>query len=326
MVMDDPILSLDDDHREAWSANILKPALATTQVVVATHQRQFLNNCKNDFHPGRLVELNPRTRSKQVTYRPGDRLDRAEELLVTATTSVPNELRKYREDLVITLDAYSPTAFFNQHNLRHSLDTYLALTTPHPLAFANQAKIGKRLREEKVTRVLDPGSHSLTEADVTESMMRDCLAELRELDVTFKNELQRLEDERLRALKSRTLPLVAAPTVPAGLVTAVVIPFERLKVGEDAASWADPVRLKLIGAAAAQTHGCVVDLSNEPTESDFPAGGAVLVASETLCPVARPGQWALLSDEAGDGDLAAVLDVAGNRYLRGVVGGRLLVP
>ena len=244
VVMDDPILSLDDDHREAWSANILKPALATTQVVVATHQRQFLNNCKNDFHPGRLVELNPRTRSKQVTYRPGDRLDRAEELLATATTSVPNELRKYREDLIITLDAYSPTAFFNQHNLRHSLDTYLALAAPHPLASANQAKIGKRVREEKVTRVLDPGSHSLTEADVTESMMRDCLAELRELDVTFKNELQRLEDERLRALKSRTLPLVTAPTAPVGLVTAVVIPFERLKVGEDAASWADPVRVK----------------------------------------------------------------------------------
>jgi hypothetical protein len=43
VVMDDPILSLDDDHREAWSANILKPALATTQAVVATHQRQFLN-------------------------------------------------------------------------------------------------------------------------------------------------------------------------------------------------------------------------------------------------------------------------------------------
>jgi energy-coupling factor transporter ATP-binding protein EcfA2 len=316
VVMDDPILSLDDDHREAWSANILKPALATTQVVVATHQRQFLNNCKTDFHPGRLVELNPRTRSKQVTYRPGDRLDRAEELLAVATTSVPNELRKYREDLVITLDAYSPTAFFNPHNLRHSLDQYLGLVAPHPLASANQAKIGKRVREEKVTRVLDPGSHSLTEADVTEPMIRDCLAELRELDVTFKNELERLEAERLRVLKSRSLPLLATPAVPSGPAPAAVIPFDRLRVGEEAAAWAEPVRLRIIGSAAAQTHGCVVDLAEEPSESDFPAGGAILVSSDTLCPVARPGQWALLSDEAGDGDLVAVLDLAGNRYLR----------
>jgi energy-coupling factor transporter ATP-binding protein EcfA2 len=316
VVMDDPILSLDDDHREAWSANILKPALVTTQVVVATHQRQFLNNCKSDFHPGRLVELNPRTRSEQVTYRPGDRLDRAEELLSTATMSVPNELRKYREDLIITLDAYSPTAFFNPSKLRHSLDTYLGLTAPHPLASANQAKIGKRVREEKVTRVLDPGSHSMTEADVTEPMIRDCLTELRELDITFRNELDRLEAERLRVLRNRTLPLPPTLAVSSGLVPAIVIPIDRLQVGDDAAAWATPVRLRIIGTAAAQTHGCVVDLVEEPFESDFPAGGAVLVSSETLCPIARPGQWVLLSDGADDGDLVAVLDHVGNRYLR----------
>src|SRR5262249_18622256 len=49
VLMDDPILSLDDDHRESWSGNILRPKLEALQIILATHQRQFLNNCRYDF-------------------------------------------------------------------------------------------------------------------------------------------------------------------------------------------------------------------------------------------------------------------------------------
>jgi hypothetical protein len=320
VIMDDPILSLDDDHREAWSANLLRPALATTQVIVATHQRQFLNNCRGDFQPGRLVELNPRTRSRQVTWRPGDRLDRAEQLLAGAWTSAPNEMRKYREDLLITLDAYSPAAFFNVANLRLSLDGYAGLQPPNPLAGGNQDKITRRLREEKVGRVLDPGSHALTEADVTEPMVAECLQILRELDQTFRNELERLEALRLRDLRSRAIPAAAPPpsAAPTSASNPTLIPAESLRTVEGAA-WSSPIRLPVIGAAAAQTRGCVVDMAELPLEAEFPAGGTVLVAGNTLDPIARAGQWALLADpgeEPCDQDLVAVIDRAGNHYLR----------
>ena len=138
IIMDDPILSLDDDHREAWAANLLHPELKKTQVILATHQRQFLLNCRADFQPGRLIELNPRRRTQQITWRPGDRLERAERLRESDWTSAPNELRKYREGLLITLDAYSPTPFFNSANLWQSLQAYGGLVAPNPLASSNQ--------------------------------------------------------------------------------------------------------------------------------------------------------------------------------------------
>ena len=49
IVMDDPILSLDEEHRERWSVHILRPMLSTLQVLVATHQRQFLRHCAKRF-------------------------------------------------------------------------------------------------------------------------------------------------------------------------------------------------------------------------------------------------------------------------------------
>ncbi|WP_157369253.1 AAA family ATPase [Zavarzinella formosa] len=312
VVMDDPILSLDDDHREAWSANILSPIMGTTQMIVATHQRQFLTNCKQDFRAGRLVELNPRTRAKRISKRPGDRLERAEEMLATAFTSVPTELRKYREDLLITLDAYSPTSFFDQKNLSGSLAEYLDFQAPHPLASPNQEKIGVRLKGDKVLRVLDAGSHSRTEPNVTEPMVRECLAEMRHLDGIVLSEIERLEAERVRLLRARSLamPAAAPATNPAA------DPPDRLDIGDQGAAWSGPIRLKIIGSAAAQTRGCVVDMAIAPTDSEFGEGSAVLVADSTLCPIARPGQWALLSGEAGNGDLVAAVDVYRNRYLR----------
>ena len=135
IIMDDPILSLDDDHREAWAANLLHPELKKTQVILATHQRQFLLNCRADFQPGRLIELNPRRRTQQITWRPGDRLERAERLRESDWTSAPNELRKYREGLLITLDAYSPMPFFNSADFgSHFKLTEALLLRIHSLA------------------------------------------------------------------------------------------------------------------------------------------------------------------------------------------------
>lgn len=322
VVMDDPILSLDENHREAWSANVLRPCLSSTQVILATHQRQFLNNCRSDFHPGRLVELNPRTRSRRITWRPGDRLANAERMVEVDWNSAPVELRKYREELLITLDTYSPVSFFMQRQLKDSLERYAAFSPPHPLSGAN-AKIAGRLRDEKVARVLDPGSHAMTEADVTEPMVRVCLGELLEVDVLLRKELDRLEDLRLRELRSKSIP--ARPALDAIVETPpahpAIIPAELLRIGEDAAAWRDDQALKIIGMAAAQTRGCVVDMAELPRDARFPPGGAVLVAADGLAPLARSGQWVLLADPSvrvGDGDYAAVIDQGGNHFLRRV--------
>ena len=92
-----------------------------------------------------------------------------------------------------------------------------------------------------------------------------------------------------------------------------------MRIGEVPASWDSPILFEVIGAAAAQTRGCVVDLNEDVRIIEFPSGTAVLVAGETLMPVARPGQWALLADEVtiiNEGDLVAVADRYKNHYLR----------
>ena len=52
---------------------------------------------------------------------------------------------------------------------------------------------------------------------------------------------------------------------------------------------------------------------------EFPSGGAVYVAGDTLSPIARSGQWALLADagdEPHDGHLVALCTTDGDNYLR----------
>lgn len=322
VLMDDPILSLDDNHRESWSANVLRPVLQKSQVILATHQRQFLNNCRTDFSPGRIVELNPRASgSGRLTWRPGDRLDRADQLLKEGSTSAVLEMRKYLEDLLITLDAYSPVPFVNRHKPSESLEKYAQLKPPNPLAGSTQEKLCNRLRSSRILQVLNAGAHAATEADVSDQMAGDCLEELRTLDALFRRELERLEDQRLRELRGKMLAQFE-PEKPAETPAPVAArPALKLRIGDEAASWPARTRINVIGTAAAQTRGCVIDRAEVPVPGLFQAGLAVLVGGDALAPLVLPGQWALLAEESEgieDGDYAAVLDNQGKRYLRRV--------
>jgi energy-coupling factor transporter ATP-binding protein EcfA2 len=326
VVMDDPILSLDDDHREAWSANILRPVIAVKQMVVATHQREFLNNCRTDFHLGRLVELNPRHATDQITYRSGDRLARAEKLVETAYTSAPNEMRKFREEVLSTLSAYSPTPFFSTKDFAGSLELYEAIIAPHPLAHENQKKIVTRLREPRVVRVLDAGSHAPTEAAVSCAMVQACLDALRDVSKAFQHEIERLDGLRLWEIRGRSIGStspIATDNILRGTDAGApaTIPSDILRVGQGTKQWDDPVELTLIGYAAAKSRGCVVTLAEDPEQLSLPPGVAVLIASDVLSPTLPVGGWALLGDEVAairDGDLVAAIDQADCKYLRRV--------
>ncbi|MEW6250863.1 MAG: AAA family ATPase [Planctomycetota bacterium] len=303
VVLDDPILSLDEDHRESWSANVLKPWVDDLQVILATHQRQYLNHRRHDFDSGRVVELNPRSRAGRMTWRPGDRLERAAEELERAPTNAPPELRKYREELLITLDAYSPQPFFDPDDLAQSLQRYRQFSSPHPLASSAQRRLAEKLAKPEVTQVLDPGSHAPTEADVTAPVIQQCLDVLRTCDTTFHEELKRLERLRTHELRRASIPASATP-------------FRGALPG---ASWTRPITLRLLGRAAARPDSLTIIAEEETSLSALLPGCAVLVAADTLDPVARPGQWVLLAEEdspVADGDLAAISTDNAGRLLR----------
>ncbi len=305
LVMDDPILSLDEDHRERWSSDILCPILPSIQVVLATHQADFLKNCRQEFSADRIVHLNPRDRKQRISWQPGDRLRRAQRQLSTDHLVAAMSLRKFREDLLISLDAYSPVAFFDPHDLKGSLDAYARLASPNPLAGSAQRKIVHALQEQTVARVLDPAVHSLTEAAVTKPMVEDCLRRLLSCEIQISKEFGRLERMRKRAMRGSRIP-------------AAIVPFARLN---DRATWPKHLGIPFIGAAAARSTPWTVEIGEEGHMLWISPGAAVLVAGDVLNPVAWYGQWALLAPEEivpNDGDLVAAEGSDGNRYLRRV--------
>lgn len=308
-IMDDPILSLDDSHRESWTRKILKPWMCKKQFIVATHQAHYLNNCKGQFIDGVVVELNPRLRENRLTCRPGKRLDKAEEEIERAYKNAPTEMRKYREDVLATLDAYSAVPFFDRGNLKDTLNRYKKFSKPNPLASDAQLTIIKVLSDESVTTVLDPGSHAPTEADVTLAMVKDCHRKLRKCESKIEKEIERLERIRLHSQK------VSA-------ISSSLILFDNLP---DQSNWGAPVSLEVIGKAAAKGELWEVDVSEDASAiAQIDAGDAILVASDTLDPVAKLGQWVLLAPDDGcfkDGDLVAACcanngEKETNRFLR----------
>jgi recombinational DNA repair ATPase RecF len=303
ILMDDPILSLDEDHRERWSRHLLRPHLSGLQVVLATHQKLFLDRCREQFSADRVVELNPKVPGRRVSWHPGDRLRRAAKQLENDWRCAPQTMRKFREDALITFSAYSPEPFYDKDNLKGNLTKYAGFGPPHPLASKTQRAIVEFLRDPIVGQVLDPGSHALTEGDVTKPMAEDCLVELKKCEKKITSERNRLERRRKHALQGSMIP-------------ASVTEFPQLSAS---VTWNSDIGLSLIGAAAARSAPWTVDVSDDGDFIVLSPGVAVLVTADTMDPVARRGQWALLAAEdvlPDDGDLVAVSGADKNRYLR----------
>jgi SOS-response transcriptional repressor LexA len=214
-------------------------------------------------------------------------------------------MRLYREEILVSLDAYSPTEFFDPGDLAGSFSRYAKLKDPHPLAGHAQGKLVACLEHPRVAKVLDPASHHMTESDVTQPMAEDCLLEMRRCEGQVRNELDRLDKLRVRSLRDAT-------------IAASIVPFPTLS---DQVVWPDPINVPVIGLAAAKSTGWSVEFQDDQLAMQFPSGAAVAASSQALEPVARFGQWILLADEMTiphDGDIVAARDSDGNCYLRRV--------
>lgn len=305
ILMDDPILSLDDDHRNIWVDEILRPYLCQLQIILATHQGQFKYDCDCHFIQHSVTELNPRDYRRRITWHSGKLLDRAINAFSNDWRTVPNILRQYVEEYLVTLDAYNPyNTIINdplQMSINSAITSYSTLQPPNPLAGKAQIAIVGKLTDINVSRVINPGSHYITSAQLTSSVVNECLSRLVKWKGSFNQEIKRLNDERRRRLRGLQ-------------ITSSLIDFPRIE-----ANWSDPLGLLLIGQVAAKAEHSVVELAIQPKEIKISSGCAVLVSSDTLDPVARPGQWVLLEEignDPQDGDLVALTDSNGNRYLR----------
>lgn len=303
VVMDDPILSLDDDHRESWSSDILKPRMEDFQFIIATHQQHFLENCREDFSGQQVHVLNKRRWPKRISWQPGSRLAQARELFDHNPSEVPNLLRKYCESIIATLEVYANAPFDPKGQLGNAITAYQAIPPREQLGKGTNKEIGAILLGSKVTRVLNPASHARTSPNVSEAMIRECLTQLSDCDELYKKELRRLEQTYLRSRRKCTIQTAT--------LSFVTLPPN--------ASWNEHVEIQCFGTTAAKHAAWEVDFTEDVTSRLVAPGSGVLVTDDSIEPVARPGQWVLLSQEddiGSAGDIIVAKCSNGDHLLR----------
>jgi energy-coupling factor transporter ATP-binding protein EcfA2/SOS-response transcriptional repressor LexA len=307
VIFDDPFLSLDDEHREGWSDNILMQVIdGGTQVILATHQQQYLKNCGNAFRNDIIRKLNHRDEGRRISWQPGDLLERADTALQSEWSDVPNMLRRYSEQVLLTLQVYSPDVFFSPHNLTKSIERYRELPPSNPLVTQRQKQIGAGLEKNEVQRVLDPGSHAMTEADLTKPMVRVCFECLKkEVDGPFRREIEHFEI--LRASQRRS-SVIESKTMAYGNIGGTSVMHGELTV-------------EVLGRAAARPEGWEISEGIMPMAVRIQVGAVVFVSGESIDPVARHRQYVLLSPVETmpeEGDLVVTQTADGKRLLRRV--------
>ncbi len=302
VLFDDPILSLDEDHRERWSHRIVNPIMKDRQIILATHQELFIKNCSEDFVGESIIRLNPRTRKKRLLVEPGYLIERAEYWLDYNWEFANDLLYQYVEYLLETLDSYSPVAFFNKDRLKDSFEAYKNLPASNPLNSKKKSTIVNALTKcfkENVFRK----RHLSTGHQVTEAMNKDAYEKLKTLDEgAFRTELGRLKDLRAKELRGNVIKgSVGKANV------ALNIKFN------------DVSNISIIGRAAARNESWVIDEAEQETNAFIQNFACVHVTGHTLDPVAKCGQCVLLSDSddmLSDGDLVVGESSEQEKYLR----------
>jgi len=299
VLFDDPILSLDEDHRERWAHRIINPIMKNKQTILATHQVLFLKNCSEDFVGESIIRLNPRTRRKRLSVEPGYLIERAKYWLDHNWEFANDLLYQYVEYLLETLDSYSPYAFFNKDNLKDSFEAYKNLPDGNPLYSRKRSTIVNALTKCFTENVFRK-RHLSTSHEVTEAMNKDAYEKLKTLDEgAFRIELGRLKVLRAKELRGNVIETT--------LSNITTLTFN------------ESLQLKNIGRAAARLKSWVIDEAEQETKQAIQNFACVHVTGHTFDPVARFGQCILLSDSddmPDDGDLVVGESSEQKKYLR----------
>lgn len=164
---------------------------------------------------------------------------------------------------------------------------YESLRGPNPLASPQKDNLCKALAMNEIARVLDPGSHSLTEDDLTKPMVTKCLELIKKhIEGNLNSELVRLKDLRKRKKSGKIIDAATSKTTS--------FTFNETKI------------INQIGRAAARPDSWVVDEAEQEATAAIQNFACVHVTGNTFDPVARCGQCILLSgldDVPEEGDL-----------------------
>lgn len=300
LLLDDPALSLDDEHKSRFVQHLIGPLLDQNQVLVGTHYRDFYERAKLTFVGEECWELVPRrTVRDAVSFETGDLLARLERLLSGPPSrlrdAAPN-LRRWIESALASLSGDCPEPFVVYNNIPQSIDNYAAITDPRVVT-PERGRIVSALRSPEVQWVRNPVAHT---GHRTPQEIEDALSCLKECDKDVQTELVRFKELSLRAADARALPAVVE-VAPLTMRNALA-----------------PATVKIVTQAAAARDGMAIAL-DEHAVAQIAECPLALMKLDTLQPVARVGQYLILDAEErepGNKDLVVAETGPDERYAR----------
>ncbi|MBE3143763.1 MAG: hypothetical protein IMZ61_07560, partial [Planctomycetes bacterium] len=88
LVLDDPALSMDDQHKARFITHLVVPRAQEEQVLLGTHYEKFFDDAKSRVPHATVKRLTPRRGpSSAVAFEPGQWLDRVDESLTKASSN-----------------------------------------------------------------------------------------------------------------------------------------------------------------------------------------------------------------------------------------------
>ena len=157
LILDDPALSLDDEHKARFVDCLVQPMLDTDQVIAATHYESFFKIAEPVFKTFRCLQMPPRrTAQDHVTFVPADLLQRLEASIGSNNGSWREHglnLRRWAERTLRTLSGFCPEPFFIWNNIQGSVDAYDRILDPR-IATDRRDRVVDDLRSPTFNRIM----------------------------------------------------------------------------------------------------------------------------------------------------------------------------
>lgn len=302
IVLDDPALSLDDEHKRRFVDHLVEPQVKNGQVVLGTHYESFFKDSEHIFAKSKSLRMIPRRIAKdEVLFEAGDLLLRVEKALGEQSdnwSEVGGNLRIWIERILATMSAYCPQPFFVAGNYKASVDNYCSIIN-HVIVNEKYVRIRSALDDSRVTGLVHKLHHdeSVQRPDVEDAykVLSECKKavqqEISRFKVMYNHEFSRLQN-------------MAGTNV---VMDTDNLRSNRIKIGFSVIREA---------AAAHNGEGIEWDMADKYTIEDCQV---VQVCSDVIAPVALSGQYLLLDGEGhtpSNGDLVIAETYDNQKYIR----------
>lgn len=300
IVLDDPVLSLDHEHKARFVDHLVGPLLGETQVIMGTHYKDFYKVAERAFSDSERLLMPPRrSEADGVSFEPSDLLRRVERALGEPTCAwieVGNNLRLWAERTLGTLSGYCPKPFVIFNDIPGSVVEYRKINDPNVVS-PERDTIVQGLESQQFERIMHRLAH---DEDPSESEVRDGLEVLNKCEKAV-----RVEIDRFKGLYEHALLARAVNARPSVRILSLKDHFE-------------DQNLKIVARAAAAEDGVGV-FWEEVEVSRLGGNQVVILKLDTIAPIGLIGQYLLLDSEERtpeDEDLVVVQTKDKERYMR----------